>query len=200
MHENRIGFGQHFRMLFVFSGRENRSSFWPYAAAVFAGSVVLSMLAVIPSMYTAMRSMQDYAERHPENVTISRGPGHYSIRVHGGDFSPDFGPMLWMMGLAFFVAVILYAAAVTRRLHDTGRSGWWGMMPLPFIIFSLIAMPHAFASAAGGEAPGLALFLAVFFSNILYLASLIVLVVLLASKSTEGPNRFDRNHPGSRAN
>jgi uncharacterized membrane protein YhaH (DUF805 family) len=180
-------------MLFEFSGREDRSSFWPYAAAVFGISMVLSMLAIVPLMFATMRSMQEYAEAHPENVTVTQGPGHYSMQVHGGDFAPDFGPMFWMMGLVFLAAVVLYAAAVVRRLHDTGRSGWWGLMPLPFIAFSMIAMPQIFASAGTGSEPDLSLFFAVFFSNMLYIVTLIILVVLLAIKSTEGPNRFGDN-------
>jgi len=39
----------------------------------------------------------------------------------------------------------------------------------------------------------LSLFFAVFFSNMLYIVTLIILVVLLAIKSTEGPNRFGDN-------
>ncbi|HVL30497.1 MAG TPA: DUF805 domain-containing protein [Sphingomicrobium sp.] len=190
MQGNSVSFAQHFRMLFKFSGREDRSSFWPYAAAVFGISMVLSMLAIVPSMFATMRSMQEYAEAHPENVTVTQGPGHYSIEMHGGDFAPDFGPMFWTMGLVFIVAVVLYAAAVVRRLHDTGRSGWWGLMPLPFIAFSLLVMPQVFASAGAGSEPDLGLFFAVFFSNMLYIVTLIILVVLLAIKSTAGPNRY----------
>lgn len=190
MQPNSVSFGQHFRMLFEFSGREDRSSFWPYAAAVFGISTVLSMLAVMPSMFAVMRSIQDYARSHPENVTVTQGPGHYSVQVHGGDFQPDLGPMFWMMGLSFLVAVFLYAAAVVRRLHDTGRSGWWGMIPLPFIAFSLIAASQMFAAADLENENWPTLFFAFFFSNMFYLIALIILIVLLASKSTEGPNRF----------
>lgn len=190
MQGNRVTFGQHFRMLFDFSGREDRSSFWPYAAAVFGISTVLSMLAVVPSMFASMRSMQAYAEAHPENVTVTQGPGHYSMEVHGGGFAPDFGPMFWMMALVFVAAVLLYAAAVVRRLHDTGRSGWWGLLPLPFIAFSMIAMPQVFASGGGGSGPDLRLFFAVFLSNMFYIVALVILVVLVAIRSTDGPNRF----------
>jgi uncharacterized membrane protein YhaH (DUF805 family) len=178
-------------MLFDFAGRENRSSFWPYAAAVFGILMVLSMLAMVPSIYTSIRSMQEYAGKHPENVTVTQGPGHYSMQVHGGDFTPDFGPMFWMMGLAFLAAIFLYAAAAVRRLHDSGKSGWWGLMPVPFITFSLIAMPQVFSSRDIENGNGLGLFFAVFFSNMLYMIALISLIVLLASKSTDGPNRFD---------
>ena len=193
MRGNSVSFKEHFRMLLDFSGREDRLSFWPYAAAVFGIVMVLSMLAVVPSMFATMRSMQEYAEKHPENVTVTQGPGQYSIQVHEGDLTPDFGPMFWMIALAFFVAVILYAAAVVRRLHDTGRSGWWGVMPLPFVVFSLVAMPQVFASAGAGDGGSLGLFFAVFFSNMLYIIALIILVVLLAGESKEGPNRVGNN-------
>lgn len=112
------------------------------------------------------------------------------MQVHGGDFTPDFGPMFWALGLTFLVAVVLYAAAVVRRLHDTGRSGWWGVMPLPFIAFSLSVMPQVFGADGVGNEIGLGLFFAAFLSNMLYMITLIILVVLLANKSKDGPNQF----------
>ncbi|WP_265562437.1 DUF805 domain-containing protein [Sphingomicrobium arenosum] len=190
MQGNKVSFGEHFRLLFEFSGREDRSSFWAYAAAVFGLSMVLTMLAMLAPMFASMRSMQNYAEAHPESVTISHGPGHYSMSVQGGEFSPDFTLMFLAMGMVVLVAIVLLAAAVVRRLHDTGRSGWWGLMPVPFIAFSMIAMPQVFSPGRTPSAPDPGLFMAIFLSNMFYMLALLALVVLLALKSTDGPNRF----------
>lgn len=40
MQDNGIGFGQHFRMLFELSGREDRLSFWTYSTSATSGSQV----------------------------------------------------------------------------------------------------------------------------------------------------------------
>jgi uncharacterized membrane protein YhaH (DUF805 family) len=90
--------------------------------------------------------------------------------------------------VSFGLSIVLYAAAVTRRLHDRGKSGSWGLMPLPFIIYSTIMMPRAFASPD----ENMALFFSIFVSNMVYIVTLIVLIVLLASASDPARNRFDK--------
>ena len=117
-----------------------------------------------------------------------------------GEF-PDFVGLLRNTGLVFVLAAALLAAAVTRRLHDRGRSGHWGLMPIPFIVISLFAMARLFAAFTNDPEVDVRLFLVVFVSNLLYLATLGLLVVLLAGASTPGPNRYglagDRDMPGS---
>jgi uncharacterized membrane protein YhaH (DUF805 family) len=52
-----------------------------------------------------------------------------------------------LLSMAFTVATLVPAiAAATRRLHDTGRSGWWQLVALvPFvglvIIIVMLALP-----------------------------------------------------------
>ncbi len=168
-------------MLHIFSGREDKTSFWPYAGAV----LVVSILPMFIGMAPVLASMQQFAIENPEDATIRSGPGHYSIEIKNADFTPDFSPMFAGLGLAFAIAIVLYAAAVTRRLHDTGRRGWWGLLPLPFITATMIMMPRALGSP--GQEPDLGPFFAVFISNLLYLVSLTVLIVLLAGKSKLSP-------------
>jgi uncharacterized membrane protein YhaH (DUF805 family) len=184
-----IGLWEHFRKLADFNGREDRSSFWPYAAVAFAVIMVAGMLIFVPMMATAMSEMQQYAAQHPDQATVASGPGHYSISVKGNH--PEFFPassMAAFLGVTFGLAITLYAAAATRRLHDTGKSGFWALMPLPFIIYSSIMMPRVFASR--GE-PDMSLFFSIFFSNMLYIITLIVLIALLAGSSQLGRNRYD---------
>jgi uncharacterized membrane protein YhaH (DUF805 family) len=90
--------------------------------------------------------------------------------------------MMIGMSIVFAATVLLLAASVARRLHDTGRSGAWGLMPLPFIIYAMVMMPRLFG--ASDIADGL--FFSVFINNFLYLASLLLLVVLLAKPSKSG--------------
>jgi uncharacterized membrane protein YhaH (DUF805 family) len=54
-------------------------------------------------------------------------------------------------GLLYFVAVLMPAVAVTiRRLHDTGRSGWWilfGLVP----VLGLIVLFFLFQGSETGQ-------------------------------------------------
>lgn len=185
-----VGLWEHFKKLVDFKGRENRASFWPYAALVFVIVMILGMLIFIPMMMNTMQAMQQFAAQHPDQVTVSSGPGQYSMSVHGNspEMMPPTSSFAIYFGVTFGISILLYAAAVVRRLHDRGMSGWWGSMPLPFILYSSIQMPRMLSSA-GGQ-PDMMLFYSIFFSNMLYIVALIALVVLLAGASKDGPNRF----------
>jgi uncharacterized membrane protein YhaH (DUF805 family) len=192
MGQAKIGLWEHFRRLLDFRGREDRASFWPYAALAFGIIMVVGMAIFVPMMGRSMRAMQDYASQHPEQATITSGAGQYSISVEG--HHPEFfdtGGMATYLAVTFGLAVLFYAAAVVRRLHDRGKSGAWGLMPLPFILYSSIMMPRMFASFGTGAEPGMGLFFSIFFSNMLYIATLIFLIVLLAGASEPAPNRYD---------
>lgn len=178
---------EHFKRLFDFQGREDRASFWPYAAVVFGILMAISMVMVVPMMMQVMTEMQQYAAQHTENATIASGPGHYSISVKG--YQPKFmqeGTMALYLAVTLGLAILLYAAAVVRRLRDAGKSGLWGLMPLPFILYSSVRMPSALASGADRD---LTTFFSIAVSNMLYLASLIALIVLLAGESKPTADR-----------
>ena len=142
-----------------------------------------------------MRAMQEYAAQHPEQASIASGPGQYSISVHGDDH-PQFmrtGAVAWYLGVTFGLSILLYAAAVVRRLHDRGMSGKWGLMPLPFILFSSIQMPRMFGSFGNGIPPDMGVFFSIFISNFLYLGTLIALIILLSGAGNPDANRYDES-------
>jgi uncharacterized membrane protein YhaH (DUF805 family) len=181
------GIGTHLRRLADFRGRETIEQFWPYAFAVL-GLCTLAVLAVmLPGMGKSMQRMQEFARTHPDQATVTSGPGQYSISIEGNhpEFMPDFGTLLQGIDVIFVIAVALLAAAVTRRLHDRGLRGWWGLLPLPFVVYSLTAMPRFLADPAGD----IDSFFLIFASNFLYLASLGILALLLSGK-TRPANRF----------
>lgn len=186
-----IGLWEHFARLLDFEGREDRASFWPYAAVVFIIVMIVSAAIFVPMMVHAMGEVHRYAGQHPSGVTYSNGPGGTGITIHARHH-PRFFSRTWMMlyfATTFGLSILLYGAAVVRRLHDRGMSGMWALMPLPFIIYSSFVLPVVFASSGP---PNVAVFVTSFVSNILYLIAIIVLVIFLASAGTPGPNRFDR--------
>ncbi len=179
-----VGLGEHFKKLFDFSGREDRASFWPYAAVAFGVIMVVGMIVFIPMMLSSIGTMQEIAAQHPEQVTVTRGPGSYSISASGNhpDLMPIF-PMAVFLFVNFALTILLYAAAMIRRLRDSGKSGLWGLMPLPLTAYSSVMMLQMFASFGTESEPNMMLFFSIFFSNILYMVALIWLIVLLAGPS-----------------
>ena len=68
-----------------------------------------------------------------------------------------YAPLMGYAGVALLlgggVNAWVSTCLVTRRLHDIGRSGWWQLTPLVFIVPGLAAAEPAWAASLGlGEA------------------------------------------------
>lgn len=161
-----VGLMAHFGRLFDFKGREDRASFWPYAALVYGIMTVCTMIMMMLLM---------------QPMTFSSDQTN--------SLMPDLSLFAGGMLLTAVVALVLYAAAVARRLHDAGLSGLWGLMPLPFLIVSMVQMRNLFTSFGSGSVAMDGFYL-IFFSNMIYILTIIALIVLLSRRSDPGPNRF----------
>jgi uncharacterized membrane protein YhaH (DUF805 family) len=170
----KVGLWEHFARLADFHGREDRASFWPYAALVYGIMVVGSYLAMVPLMQSAMSAANQ--------ATMEGGTKPF----------PDIGFFFNAIMVVTAVAVLLYAAAIVRRLHDTGLSGLWGLMPLPFLLFGMVMMRPFFTSFPAAE-PDMHRFNQILVNNMIYILTLIALIVLLARRSQPQPNRYDQN-------
>lgn len=187
-----------FQRIRLFSGRDTRRQFWPYAGVVFALVFVVSGMAMAWVMSSIFADMQQFAVEHPEAATVRSSPGSYSISVdarHPEAPMPDLGPFNATMAGSILMAVGLLAAAISRRLHDSGRSALWGIMPLPFLLFGLAGLPLVMAEMGATEEPNLGLFFLLFFNNVVYMVALVSLIVLLASAGTNGPNKYGSQPP-----
>lgn len=78
-----------------------------------------------------------------------------------GTYSSELG--FGLLGGLFLLAILIQSIAVgVRRLHDTGRSGWWlllNLIPLvgPIIVLVLMALEGQSADNAYGPNPKQAL-------------------------------------------
>lgn len=178
--------------VFRFSGRTAAGQFWPYAVTLFILMVIGWVAVFMPELNAAMGRMQRFAAEHPELATVTHGPGGTSISIEGShpDLMPDFRYLMSVMGVLAGLFVLLIAAAVVRRLHDSDRSALWALPPLVLIFTGLWGMRHIVGSFDDSQEPDIALFGLIFLNNLAYLASLAVLVVQLVRSSTPGPNRF----------
>jgi len=182
-----------FRGLTRFSGRDSRGAFWPYAGLVLAGVFLAGGFAMTWAMGPLFQDMAQFAAEHPEATTVHAAPGQYSISIDGSHPDaplPDLGRFFGVLVSMIVMAVALLAAAVSRRLHDSNRRGWWGLLPLPFLAFGMSAFPIMMRDVMASPTPNLGLFFAIFANNVLYMLALATLVVLLCLRGTQGANRF----------
>ena len=152
---------EHFRLLFSFGGREDRGSFWPYAALAFGILTAFNMLMMIPMMMSL------------GNVYDTAITGNW----------PSFG---LYFGFMIVLAVLLYSAAVARRLRDAGCSPGWVLLPLPFAIASCVGMTQAFQSPFDGIPPDTDLIPLMIAANAFYTLAVIALIVMLSLPSARG--------------
>lgn len=178
-----------FRRLADFSGRTSRGDFWSYAVVVVVLSFVGLALAMIPAMKSIFAEASAVAAANPEAATVVSGPGHYSVEIHDAAFMPDMTLFFAVMRIGVAIVVVLLAAAVTRRLHDTGRRGFWGLMPVIFLGVALTLFPTVMSQMLDEQA-SLAPFFLLFANNIVYLLSLAGLVFLLAKDGDKAVNRY----------
>lgn len=155
-------FGEAIRVCFskyaVFRGRASRSEFWWFTLAqVLAGFAWFILLAIV-AVGAAGSTMMD-----PSLDVFSGAVAGVAI--------------LFIVGVLLFLAVILPSIAVTvRRLHDTGRSGWWMWLTIgPNIASAIFAFEPALWALA----------------SLAYVGGSIALIVFLCQQGTPGPNRFD---------
>lgn len=153
-----------------FSGRDPRRVFWPYV-----GVIILLMMIVMGA-----GNMIAVGLLIPTTVEQ--------------DF-PDLSGLVLLMGVEIVAIVALLAAAVARRLHDTGRRAYWGLAPLPFLTFGIGGF-YVLVSSFEAPPPGTdRLFFAIFFNNLIYLVVLVLLVVRLAQPSQAEANRYGEPPP-----
>ena len=183
--------------LATFSGRDARSQFWPWVGTIFVLHLIASFVVMSVLMGPAMTQAQAFALAHPEltsgqPVDASQLPD--SVKTESmalaHSFTATMGDFTVASGIMAAITVLLYAAAVARRLHDRGMSALWGLLPVPFLAFGMIAMPRLLSNFAGPEGPDLGLFGLIFLNNVIYIAMVIVLIVLLAKRSDPEINRY----------
>lgn len=167
----------HLTRLMDFSGREARRSFWPWVALQFglamAANAVSMMVLIVPAILGA-----DSADIVEQFI----GAAHDAL--------------IALAGLAVFMVAML-AAAVTRRLHDAGRSGAYGLLPLPFLALGFLLFHGLMSGIMAGEdlrGDVASVFTLTFLNNLVYLGTLAFLGFLLAKPSEVAENR---SGPGS---
>lgn len=184
------------RNLARFDGRDRPRDFWPYASVLVAALMLGSAAAITPEMTTWSDKIMAFVAAHPDQTEVVQRGTSQVIKIRGRhpELIPDFSGFVGAMQIMSVLAVALLAAAVARRLHDTGRSDLWGLAPLPFLAVGLILIPRTIIGMTTGHPPQLAtismVFGILFVNTIFYLIALMRLAFLLSRDSEPAPNRF----------
>jgi uncharacterized membrane protein YhaH (DUF805 family) len=181
-----------FRRLLSPSGRDTVEQFWPFALTVFLGTTAIGMVPAMAMMMPVMAKLQTYALAHPDQADVVTGTGGTQITFHGPlppDLAIDLSGFMGLIAAQAIVTILLLAAAVARRLHDSGRSGLLGLGPVLLLINAFRLMAPTFQHF-GAAFPDGTQFLTIFGSNLAYLAALGGLIFLLTRPSQSGANRY----------
>jgi uncharacterized membrane protein YhaH (DUF805 family) len=179
---------ENFTNLANFKGRQTGFQFWSWAIPVILLIFLGTIQVIAPEVVRIMMKMQKFAIENPELATIRTGNGSQTITIEGNhpELMPDFGKIIGGMSIIVVMVFIFMAASVTRRLHDRNKSGAWGLLPIPFLVFGLVMMPRIVTQTPFD----FGLFAFIFINNMLYLSALAYLFILLLGETTKGENRY----------
>jgi uncharacterized membrane protein YhaH (DUF805 family) len=118
--------------------------------------------------------------------------------ILGIQLAGPIGPLYILLCLAIIVPSI---AVAIRRLHDTGRPGWWILLPaVPYILAIVLGGAAMMGGAASGSAMGMgAGFGIAMIFMLIALACAIVLIVFYCQPGTSGDNQYGPNPSGDGA-
>jgi uncharacterized membrane protein YhaH (DUF805 family) len=178
-----------------FSGRSTRAQFWPFIFLYYIASQVASLIAITPFMnrVNALSAAQAQGEPDPEA---------FAALFTDGEFGGMFTKILLVSIVLALLFLIPLAGAVTRRLHDTNRSGFWALPSLIFLASGLFLMlrlitPYLSHSAPSFEVEDISsTILPIFANNVVYLICVITLIVFCVQDGTVGANRYGEDPKG----
>jgi uncharacterized membrane protein YhaH (DUF805 family) len=110
----------------VFDGRARRMEYWLYRLEIMVVGVVFSLF------YFAMAS-----QISPQNLTDSGSLMYYLILI--------------VVSILAILLVIVDLGVTVRRLHDTGKSGWWILIRMVPYIGGLVIFIFTVMDSEPGE-------------------------------------------------
>ncbi len=177
-----------FRKFATFSGRARRSEFWWFVLFLMIAGAAVSL--VDAAIFGPQVSTADFVTYHGDGSTSQ---GTEQVIEYGS------GPLsnLWSL-----VTLLPLISAAWRRLQDTGRPGWYVLLPWGvLLVVALVVMISLGVFSVGiGSAQELmervqsfsmGAFAALFLVGwLLTFGSFIALIVWLCRRSDPGPDRF----------
>lgn len=114
-----------------FEGRESRPTFWWYVLFLIVVQYVISFIATVPMVFGAMGSAFD---------AVQSGASEQTMQADMFSAMADsMRTVMWVGVVLGVIAALMIVAAFVRRLHDSGRSGYWAIIPMVTQAIAMIA-------------------------------------------------------------
>lgn len=176
------------RSLLSFSGRDARQTFWYYVLFVYVATTLVSMVAMVPAMVEMFGDIVDTAK--------AGGSPDAAEQVVAGSMADMLGSVGYVSMAVGVAMILLLAASLVRRLHDSDMSGWWALLPGALQAYGVVQMPAQMAAmgAVMGDPSALndptAMYRAQGSAGLLGWLAIGLVVWFGVRKSTPGPNVY----------
>lgn len=174
--------------LLNFSGRDARQTFWYYVLFVYVVTTVVTVLAMIPAMVDMFSGIVDLAK-------AGAGP-EVAEQAVMNSMTGMLGSVGWVSMIVGGAFIVLLAASLVRRLHDSDMPGWWALAPGGLQAIGIAMMPAQMASIvetmtdpAAMNDPT-AMYRAQGAAGLIGWVAIGLVIWFGVRKSTEGPNRY----------
>jgi uncharacterized membrane protein YhaH (DUF805 family) len=173
-----------------FKGRDERQTFWCYVLFLvilrFIAGLAISLPTTAHAMSVAMQAAQSQAD-----------PATMQAQMFAA-MAESLPMAMWLGVVVGVVTAILLVASLVRRLHDSGLSGWWALLPAALQAFALAQAPAALHRAmdmlthldARTMPNPAAMMQAQGVTALIGWLPAIIVVIAGVRKSNDGPNRF----------
>jgi len=186
----RAALRYHFKHLLAFYGRDSRQTFWYWFLLLFIVNIAVSLVTSMPMTMDAVTAGYDAVKGGDEVAAQTAMLSQMAVSMK----------RVIMVSLAVGVInVMLIAAPLIRRMHDSGNTGLWAIVAGVIYLLSLgltwsradeaVALMRRVAAASNpqmvlGMQPKFGL------NSLLEYIPLIVVLGFGLLKSTPGPNRY----------
>lgn len=173
-------------------GRDARQAFWFYILFVFLINFGIGMTVSIPMTMQAMMIGMQQGMAHPGDPVAAQAAVQAAMAQNMAAFMPA---LMWTSLASGLILLLATPAAVVRRLHDSGLSGWWVLIPVLCQVANLAGLPSQMAKMqemmaaqlAYGSLGGLQ---HIGWGAVAGWGGILVVILLGVRKSTDGPNRY----------
>lgn len=112
------------------NGRDARSTFWYYVLFIVICQFVAGMLVALPMLFEIGGAVVDVANNSASSAH-GTAPSEAEIQaMMMGRMGGMVGQQVILGAIVNAAATALLAASLVRRVHDSGRSGLWALIPI----------------------------------------------------------------------
>lgn len=184
--------------LLNFRGRDARQAFWYYLLFVYLIMMAISMIVAVPMVLQGvMAGIQQGMTAGQSGDPVAAQKLTEAAITH--TMTDTMVSMMWVGSVTNLLMLLVLAASLVRRLHDSDLAGSWALIPAAMQVANLFLAPALLQRTmermaqiqAGDPAAGMrSLQSSMSGASILGWGAILIVVVLGIRQSTPGPNRY----------